>query len=215
GEGGVGKTRLMEEFKVRVEMVGTRVVWGQCVESGSSAYHPWREVLRVLMRYVESDGESGLEIKRVGPVLATILPGLWEQDYMASLTPAAELEHPAAQRRLHSAIIQALQAAAELRPTIVVIENAQWADEATLAMLDFLAHTVGQMELLVCVTYRNDEIDTAHPLVKLVDERVQRIPMQTLSPEFTTDLVCSMLGLEELSALLVERVQQTTGGNAF
>ncbi len=215
GESGVGKTRLLEEFKVRSEVKGARVVWGQCVESGGSAYHPWREVLRVLMRYVEVADESGLEMKRVGPVLAVLLPELWERDYMMGLTPAAELDPQAAQQRLHSAIVQVLRAAAELRPTMIMIEDAQWADEATLAMLSVLTHAVGEIGMLVCVTYRSDEIGPEYLLVKLPSDRVWRIPIQTLSPQVTTDLACSMLGLEELPALLTERVQQTTGGNAF
>ncbi|MCP4536400.1 MAG: tetratricopeptide repeat protein [Chloroflexi bacterium] len=215
GESGVGKTRLVEELKVRAEIEGARVVWGQCVESGGSAYHPWREVLRVLVRYVENTAESGLDIKRVGPVLAAILPELWDQSYMAGLAPPAELDPLAAQQRLHSAIVQILRASVALRPTIVVIENAQWADQATLAMSSFLTHLVGQMELLVCVTYRSDEISTRHPLVRLMSDHVQRIPIQALSPKVTTDLACSMLGLEELPALLTEQLQRTTGGNAL
>ncbi len=215
GESGVGKSRLVREMEVQAELEGARVVWGQCVERGGDVYQPWREVLRVLMRYVEIADGPGLDIKRVGPVLATILPELWERDQMAGLRPAAKLDSQAAQRRLQDAIVLILWAAAELRPTMVVIENAQWASDATLAMLSFLAHTAGQIGLLVCVTYRSEEVDTAHPLSGLAGDRVQHIPMQTLSPKFTADLVCSMLGLEELPALLAERVQQTTGGNAL
>ncbi|MCP4535937.1 MAG: tetratricopeptide repeat protein, partial [Chloroflexi bacterium] len=218
GASGLGKTRLVEELEIRAELEGARVVWGQCVESGCSAYQPWREVLRVLIRYVEGVGLSqkvALDTSRVGPVLAAILPELWERDYMTGLTPPAELDPQAARQRLHSAIVQTLRAAAKLRPTMVVIENAQWADEATLAMLGSLTRTVGQTGLLVCVTYRSDEIGTAHPLVGLTGDQVLRIPTQMLLPKYTTELVCSMLGLEELPALLMERVQQTTGGNAF
>ncbi len=51
GESGVGKTRLVEELKVHAGLDGARVVRGQCLESGGSAYHPWREVLRVLIRH--------------------------------------------------------------------------------------------------------------------------------------------------------------------
>jgi len=215
GEAGVGKTRLVEELEVQAELEGARVVWGQCVEQGGSAYHSWREALRVLMRYVEAADGAGLELERVGPVLAALLPELWERDYMASLAPPADLDPQAAQQRLNNAIAQVLRAAAGLRPTVIVIEDAHWADGATLALLSFLTRIPGQVGLLVCVTYRSDEIGPEHPLVSLAGEQVQRIPMQTLSPQVTTDLVCSMLGLEQLPPLLTERLQRTTGGNAF
>jgi tetratricopeptide (TPR) repeat protein len=213
GESGVGKTRLVSELEVQAELEGARVVWGQCVESGGSAYHPWREVLRVLVRYVEGVDEATMQ--RVGPVLAALLPDLWEREYMRELEPPAALDPQAAQQRLNDAIVQVLHTAAGLRPTVIVIENVHWGDEAALEMLRFLARTPGQVGLLTCVTYRDDEIGADHPLERLAGERVERIRLRRLSPEVTTELVCSMLGLDELPALLAERVQQTTGGNAL
>ncbi|MCP4542138.1 MAG: tetratricopeptide repeat protein [Chloroflexi bacterium] len=218
GESGLGKTRLVEELEIRAELEGARVVWGQCVESGGSAYKPWREVLRVLIRYVEGARLSQkveLDIKRVGPVLAAMLPELWDRDYMAGLTPPAELAPQAAQQRLHSAIVHILIAAAKLRPTVIVMENAQWADQATLAMLSFLTRMIEQMGLLVCVTYRINEVSINNPLVRMAGDHVLRIPIQALSPQVTSELVRSMLGLEELPVLLADQLQRTTGGNAF
>jgi len=213
GESGVGKTRLVTELEVQAELEGARVVWGQCIESGGSAYHPWREVLRVVVRYVEDVDEPTM--LRAGPVLATLLPELWGREYMGALEPPADLEPQAAQRRLNDTIVQVLQAAAESRPTVVVVENAHWADEATLELLRFLARLPGQKGLLVCITYRDDEVEADHLLETLAGEQVRRIRVNRLSPEVTTELVCSMLGLEELPALLTERIQQTTRGNAF
>jgi predicted ATPase len=213
GESGVGKTRLAVELEVQAELEGARVVWGQCVERGGDAYHSWREVLRVLVRYVEDADETAM--RQVGPVLATLLPELWERHYMANVAPPAELEPQAAQLRLNDAIAQTLQKAAGLRPTVVMIENVHWADEATLEMLQFLARIPGAAALLVCVTYRDDEVDSEHVLETLEGKRVQRVRVHRLSPKVTADLVCSMLGLERLPTLLTERVQQTTGGNAF
>jgi len=228
GEGGVGKTRLVAELEVQAELEGARVVWGQCVESGGSAYQPWREVLRVLVRYVEGmNGTAGdAAMQQVGPVLATLLPELWERDYMETLEPPANLDPPAAQQRLNNNIVRVMHVAAELRPTILIIENAHWADEATLEMLRFLARLPGKRGLLTCITYRDDEVEADHLLETLegttshsggdhYGEQVQRVRLRRLSPNVTTELVRSMLGLEQLPALLAERVQQTTGGNAF
>ena len=223
GESGVGKTRLVEELEVEVELSGARVVWGQCLESGGSAYQPWREVLRVLLRYVET--AESLNLKRVGPVLAMIIPSLWDREYMAGLTPPAELEPQAARQRLNDAILQVLQAAAQTRPTLVVIDDAQWGDEASLELLRYLGRLLGNHGLLVCVTYRSDEVAEAvaeadadaqaHVLVELRGEPVQHVQLGALLEEDTQQLVRSMLGLEQLPAELEERVQGTTGGNTF
>ncbi|MCP4535935.1 MAG: tetratricopeptide repeat protein [Chloroflexi bacterium] len=213
GESGVGKSRLVIELEVKAELEGARVVWGQCVKRGGSAYQPWREALRVLVRYVE--GASTKTMQQVGPVLTALLPELWEREYMAGLTPPADLEPQAARLRLNNAIASVMRAAACLRPTVIVIENVHWAEEATLEMLGFLARVSVPKGLLVCATYRSDEIGPENPLLSLSGDQVQRIPLQTLSTDVTADLVRSMLGLEQVPALLMERVQQTTGGNAF
>ncbi|MCP4536401.1 MAG: tetratricopeptide repeat protein [Chloroflexi bacterium] len=213
GGSGVGKSRLVREQEVQAELQGARVVWGQCVESGSSAYHPWREVLRVLVRYVEvADKEVMLQ---VGPVLATILAELWNRDYMAGLPVPVEIEAQAAKSRLNNAIVRMLHTAASLRPTMVVVENVHWADEATLELLGFLVRIPMPSGLLVYATYRSEEIGPDNPLLSLSGDRVLRIPLQPLSSEVTADLVRSMLGLEQVPSLLMERVQRTTGGNAF
>ncbi|MCP4536399.1 MAG: tetratricopeptide repeat protein [Chloroflexi bacterium] len=213
GEGGVGKTRLVEEFVVQAELSGAWIARGQCVESGSSAYRPWREILRVLMRYVE--GADQATARQVGPVLATLLPELLERDYMTDLAPPPDLEPQAAQLRLNSMIAQVLRAAAELRPTVVVIEDGHWADEATLNLLSFVPHALEEKSLLVCVTYRDDGSNPVCFLDKFANGHIERIPLTVLSSEITTDLVCSMLGLEQLPHSLMQRVQQTTKGNAF
>ena len=217
GESGVGKTRLVTELEVQAELKGARVVWGQCTERGGDAYHSWREVLRVLVRYVEGTDEvtGKTAMKQIGPVLAGLLPQLWERDYMAGLAPPAELEPQAAQLRLNDSIAKVMRAAAELRPTVIVIENAHWADEATLMLLRHLARVPVAVGLLVFVIYRDDEVDSEHMLEKLAGKRVQRVRLGRLSSGVTTELVRSMLGLERLPALLTERVQRTTGGNAF
>ena len=223
GESGVGKTRLVEELEVEVELSGARVVWGQCLESGGSAYQPWREVLRVLLRYVET--VENLDLKRVGPVLGAIMPELWSRHYMAELAPPAELESQAARQRLNDAILQVLLAAAQTRPTLVVIEDAHWGDEASLEMLRYLGRALGNPGLLVCVTYRSDEVAKAvadadadaqaHVLVELSGEPVERILLETLPADETQQLVCSMLGLRKMPNELAERVQGITGGNTF
>jgi len=213
GESGVGKTRLVNELEVQVELEGVRVVWGQCLESGGGAYQPWREVLRVLLRYIE--GVEDFDLARLGPVLATILPELWERSTTAGMAPPAELEPAAAQQRLNDAILRMLQAAAGARPTLVVIEDAHWADEATQLLIGFLARVLDFGGLMVCITYRSEEVGEDQLLHQLSGEPVKRIPLENLTPERTNELVESMLGMARLPQGMMEKIQGTTAGNTF
>lgn len=212
GESGVGKTRLVEELEVEAELGGARVVWGQCVAQGG-AYQPWREVVRVLLRYVEVEAEA--VVQAVGPVLATLFPELWERAYLAGEVAPVTLEPQAARRRLNRALLRVLEAAGRARATVVVIEDAQWGDEATLELVRFLARRLGGLRLQVCVLYRSEEVGAGHPLEELTGTGVVRIGMAPLGPERTRELACALLGLEQLPGLLETRLQETTGGNAL
>lgn len=49
-------------------------------------------------------------------------------------------------------------------PLLFVVEDAHWADEATLDLLKFVGRRIGQTRCLLVVSYRDDEVDAAHPL---------------------------------------------------
>jgi DNA-binding CsgD family transcriptional regulator/tetratricopeptide (TPR) repeat protein len=102
----------------------------------------------------------------------------------------------------------------ELRshPTVAVVEDAHWADEATLDALKYLGRRVGSTPSLLVLTYRDDEVGVHHPLRSVLgdlpSESTTRISLARLSP----------VGVEEL-ARRAERpahgLYDATGGNPF
>jgi len=186
-------------------------VCGECVAGLGVAYGPWRDVLRALIPRVERMNEAIM--KRIGPVLGTLLPELWERPYMAGLPQPAGLDLQAAQQRFNSAVVRLLRAAAEACPTFVWIKGAHWADEATLVLLTFLARVPRPAGLLIGVAYNDAAIDPRHPLAVLSGGQVERLTLSPLSLKATADLVRSMLEVEELPPSFTERVHEATGGN--
>ncbi|MFV2000145.1 MAG: AAA family ATPase, partial [Acidimicrobiia bacterium] len=63
-----------------------------------------------------------------------------------------------------------------LRPTVLVLEDTQWADEATLDLITFLGRRIQRTNGILVLTYRDGEIDTDHPLRQVVGE----LPPQNL-----------------------------------
>jgi DNA-binding CsgD family transcriptional regulator len=73
-------------------------------------------------------------------------------------------------------------------PLVVVLEDVHWADEATLDVLRVLGRRVGTTPTLVLATYRDDELDRAHPLRLVLGElatveAVDRLAVSPLSRE--------------------------------
>lgn len=72
----------------------------------------------------------------------------------------ALLRSDANQLAIFSACFVALQES----PSIVVFEDIHWADEATLDLIKFLGRRIQRTASLLILTYRDDELDVAHPL---------------------------------------------------
>ena len=75
---------------------------------------------------------------------------------------AASVTDGAPRERLFEALLGDLRTPA--RPQVVVVEDAHWADEATMDLLVFLGRRIAETSALLVVTYRDDELEIDHPL---------------------------------------------------
>ena len=109
-----------------------------------------------------------------------------------------------------AALVQELRARS---PTVFVLEDVHWADEATLDVLRLLSRRVETVPALVVVTYRDDEIELVRPLRVVLGELV--------GADATTRLSLSRLSTEAVSELAAPsgfdagELYRKTGGNPF
>lgn len=99
------------------------------------------------------------------------------------------------------------------QPTILVIENIHWADEATLDLLKYLGRRILQTTCLVILTYRDDEIGAEHPLRLVLGDlasssTIHRIPVLPLSVDGVRELAKN----RDVDAVALHRL---TNGNPF
>jgi DNA-binding CsgD family transcriptional regulator len=98
-------------------------------------------------------------------------------------------------------------------PSVCVVEDAHWADGATLDLLRFLARRIGSLPTLLVVSYRDDEIGHDHPLATLLGDlatatTITRIGLKPLSAAAVAELAAG-------SAVNAQALFQLTGGNPF
>jgi ATP/maltotriose-dependent transcriptional regulator MalT len=119
----------------------------------------------------------------------------------------------ARETRPHAVAGELLRELRSASPTILILEDLHWADEATLDVLRLLGRRVEAVPALVVATYRDDELDLAHPLRIVVGElgtvrAVERLRVEPLSQD----------AVEELAAphgVDAEELYRRTGGNPF
>lgn len=102
-------------------------------------------------------------------------------------------------------------------PIVAVIEDAHWADEATIDLLRFLSRRLESVRSLIVVTYRDDEVGAGHPLRRLLGDlatqpRIKRLALAPLSADGIAMLVRESAGHRDIDAASLHRL---TAGNPF
>ena len=129
---------------------------------------------------------------------------------MAAHGAQATAERMAAGASTHDVLDAFLQ---DLRtPTVAIVEDVHWADEATLDMLRFVGRRIDRTRSLVLVSLREDELDGDHPLrAVLGDLATSGLLRQRLEP-------LSVDGVRQLAAgspVQPDELHRVTGGNPF
>ena len=217
GEAGVGKSRFVSEMASRARAVGARVLLGGSVQIGGEGipFEPLVEAFRGITEELPS-GELD-ELLGAGRIeLARLLPELVRSD--GSGGPDQSSERPT-QGRLFEHIVLFLGRLARRAPVVFVVEDVHWADPSTLDLLRFLARNLRSQQLVLVITYRNDELHRRHPLPPVLaelgrSEHAERLELRRFDRAETTAQLEGILGAHP-ERDLVELVLARSDGNAF
>ncbi|HEY1365653.1 MAG TPA: AAA family ATPase [Gaiellaceae bacterium] len=116
--------------------------------------------------------------------------------------------------RPHEVAAELMRNLAAHGPTIVVLEDLHWADEATLDVLRIVGRRLETLPALLVGTYRDDQLDRSHPLRIVLGElalrdRAVRIDVGPLSPAAVATLAAAGGGVEP------DELYRKTAGNPF
>ena len=214
GEPGIGKTRLAEEVARAAVEREVAVVWGRCDESpGAPAFWPWMQVVDAL---VTTYGEESAR-RAIGSDAASL--GLVAPDVHAltGVEPEAPSPDPEAARFLTcAAATRMIDRLASQRPLVIVIDDLQWADVASLELLSAVARSVRGRSVLLVVTVRATEL--AGPAVVETMAALARVPGRRHDlvglPEHAVTELLDRGGIEADADLALE-LHRRTHGNPF
>lgn len=176
GEAGVGKTRLLAELRARVEARKGRVLTGRSFEMETGQpYRPWIDVLR---------GMAVDEVPRhLHGDLAPILPELGP--------PSSETVD---RNRMFEAVLSLFRSQTQHALIAIVLDDLHWFDEASVALLHFIARHGHGEHLLLAGAARTAELEDNAATSRLVyslsrERRVRHLELQPLSAGQTGRLV--------------------------
>ena len=213
GEPGIGKSRLVAEFAVEAHADGAVVLSGRSFEESVIPYQPFVEALR---QYVSDCDPIDLEAQIGGDPAA--LAALVPEVATPSLVTAPRVE--AGDRyRLFDAVAAFLSTISISSPMVLVLDDLQWADQATLLLLKHLVMDPRPASILIVGTYRDGEVPTSHPLSLLQadlgrDHTIDRVHLIGLGVGDVAVMFEEMTG-QAPPAAVAERLQADTKGNPF
>ncbi|HLH63986.1 MAG TPA: AAA family ATPase [Ktedonobacteraceae bacterium] len=225
GEPGIGKSRLARDFTAWGEQAQqATVLWGYCYEmSGSLPYQPIADAITTHVRICSPEklrailGNSAADLAKIAPEIGYKLPNLPQPEPMGA---------EADRRNLYNAAARYFNMLAAESPFILILDDLQWADAATLHLLNFLTlqHLErGQQENtglpLYLLLYRPDEVHEAHPLRALIATLLrvgtgEELRLQRLSEEEVHQLLVNMAG-HPVGLNFASEVFRQTEGNPF
>ena len=192
GEPGIGKTALCEELARYVEEQGGTTLIGHCYEEGSLSL-PYLPFIQAIRSYVVSRPE--------------VEPGV-------PINPEED------RYRLLNGVTTFLTNASKSRPLSIVLEDLHDADSGTLEMLTYLSGFLSETNALVVGTYRDVEVDRAHPLSGALAElrrasTFARVTLRGLGLEDVRRMMTIVSGQSITEHLAVTVHRQTEGNPLF
>jgi DNA-binding SARP family transcriptional activator len=211
GEAGIGKTKLTEDFVAHLRQAGARALVCRCYEGERVAYGPLADGLRAAIAGdPRRSWAVGLEPHWLAEA-ARLLPELSPLMQGATVESA---DGPGAQGRFLEGLCRALVAAVRgRRAGLLVLDDVQWADDATLDAIGYLARRLERVNVLVVAAWRSEQVPRGHRLRGLVAEaqragRMTSLTLGRLDRPAVAELVRAVApGRAEVAGELYERTE--------
>jgi class 3 adenylate cyclase len=232
GEAGLGKSRLLSEWKKTVtgpETVSIKWADGRCLSYGQRlAYHLLIDLIRSLLGArpgaADSEVQSALhgllnalfgdEAPEVYPYLAHMLSIELEGE---ALKQVQAMDPQTLQSRYRETLARLLESLSARQPLVLVLDDIHWADPASVELLIHLLPLTAKSAVLFCMLTRPDE---EAPGWRLVGEARKSTPLAelALSPLTSADsrqLVSNLLEIEALPESVRDVILKKAEGNPF
>ncbi|HWQ14571.1 MAG TPA: AAA family ATPase, partial [Roseiflexaceae bacterium] len=217
GEPGIGKTRLLRSLAREAAGRGMPALAGGASEA--EGMPPFLPFLEALGGYVSTADPAALteQAGSGAAALAAVLPELAAR--LGPLPAGPSLPPEQARLRLFQAVARLLTAAAEPRGLLLLLDDLQWADPASLDLLCHLARDRPAVRVLVLGAYRAGEA-AGSPLLRALAElsrlrALETIELGPLSEDGVAALAAAVLGAPPDPALARELWLQSEGNPFF
>ena len=218
GEAGVGKSRLLYEFRKAVANEDVTFLEGKCLSySRGVAYHPAIDILKSNFDIRAEDRDSEIRekvsrgLKVLGVDEASTLPYILE---LLSVSDSGidriPMSPEARKDRIIQALLQIVFKGSEIRPLIMAFEDLHWIDRSSEELLKYLLDGISGAGVFLIFTYRPEFVQTWGG-----KSYHNQVTLNRLSNRESLSMAAYLLGTEEIDKDVEELVLEKTEGVPF
>jgi ABC-type oligopeptide transport system substrate-binding subunit len=217
-EAGVGKSRLLYEFRKAVTSADVMFLEGRCLSySRGIAYHPFIDILKANFDIRENDSDSEIRekakrgLKILGIDETSTLPYLLE---LFSVKDSGINKIPMSSEAKKGRIMEVFKLitlkGSEIRPLVTAYEDLHWADNSSEEVLKYVLESIPGARVLMIFTYRPEFVHTWGG-----KSYHSQVTLNRLSNRESLMMVSHLVGTEKLDRDLEEFILEKTEGVPF
>ena len=218
GEAGVGKSRLLYEFRKAIANEDVTFIEGRCLSySTNVAYHPIIDLLKATFDIRDADNDDQIRekvktgLKGIGADEASTLPFILEMlSVKDSGIDALNLSPEARKDKTLEALRRIVLKGSEIRPLVMAIEDLHWVDKSSEEAFKDMLDAISGAQLLLIFTYRPEFVHTWGG-----KSYHNQVNLNRLSNRETLAMAAYILGTEIMGEDLEELILNKTEGIPF
>ena len=223
GSPGMGKSTIVHQFLDELAREGDAIVLrGRAYERESVPFKAVDSVVDALSRYLlyMTDSHEPIALPAGVATLGRVFPVLRRVPAIAELPPESLGDPQRVRRRAFIALRELLASVSALKPLVIYIDDVQWGDTDSAAMLLELVRPPDAPPLLLVLTYRDNESPASPFLTETqarwpVGAKVRDLTVGPLDAEQATNLAFVLLGSTEDARTTAADVARESGGSPF
>ncbi len=211
GQAGLGKTRFVSHCADLAHDSGALVLGGVCSSDVEVPYEPLAMAFRAAAGL---DDTLDVAMAARSGSLARLFPG--------SMSSPAETQPVLARVELFEAVAAVVRRLSRSHPLMIVVEDLHWATAPTLLLLRHLIEEHHDQRLLIVGTYREGDLDAAHPMRDLLADlrngaRTQLTELALLTERDVVQLVTAVAPTAPVTRVagIAATIRQESAGNPF
>ncbi|MDG6220347.1 MAG: tetratricopeptide repeat protein [Candidatus Thermoplasmatota archaeon] len=227
GEAGIGKTRLVREFKSRIEKDDCMFLEGACIYSeDAEPYLPFIQAMGEHLNHSESPQNFSMGLMGVTSGGHGVEAGVAALGLMSTAESGAMPRGENLQDKksiLFESFVQAISRLSQDRCLVLFLDDFQWADTGSAQMMMYLARNIKDMPVLMCVAYRPEELEDQSSHVAIsdivkslnVESYTASLSLGRLKREHIAEMTRSILDREEIPDNFIDVLYRESDGNPF